>query len=72
MIRHILRLEAVMPALSRATFGLRAPYPPRDASKAPSTSGSIGSGAFGRGGCASIRQYVERGTPRILRCADTG
>ena len=38
----------------------------------PSTSGSIGSGAFGRGGCASIRQCVERGTPRIPRCADTG
>lgn len=55
MIRHIPRLGAVMPALSRATFSLRAPYPPRDASKAPGTSGSIGSGAFGRGGCASIR-----------------
>lgn len=55
MVRHILRPEAAMPALSRATFGLLAPYPPRDASKAPGTSGSIGSGAFGRGGCASIR-----------------
>ena len=55
MIRRIPRLEAVAPALSRATFSLRAPYPPRDASNAPSTSGSIGSGAFGRGGCASIR-----------------
>ena len=55
MIRHILRLDAVMPALSRATFSRLAPHPPRDASNAPSTSGSIGSGAFGRGGCASIR-----------------
>lgn len=55
MIRHILRLDATMPDLSRATFSLRAPYPPRDPSKAPSTSGSIGSGAFGRGGCASMR-----------------
>lgn len=55
MIRHILRLEAVMPALSRAASSRLAPYPPRDASNAPSTSGSIGPGAFGRGGCASIR-----------------
>ena len=54
MIRHILRLEAVMPDLSRATFSLLAPYPPRDASNAPSTSGPIGSGAFGRGGCVSM------------------
>ena len=54
MIRHILRLDAVMPDLSRATFSLRAPYPPRDASKAPSTSGPIGSGGFGRGGRASM------------------
>ena len=39
MIRHILRLEAVMPALSRATFSRLAPHPPRDASNAPSASG---------------------------------
>ena len=59
-----------MPALSRATFSLRAPYPPRP--KAPGASGPIGSGASGRGGCASIRQYVERGAPGILHCADAG
>lgn len=55
MIRHILRLDATMPDLSRATFSLLAPHPPREASNAPSASGSIGPGAFGRGGRASIR-----------------
>ena len=54
MMRHILRLEATTPDLARTIFSLLAPYPPRDASKAPTTSGSIGSGAFGRGGCASM------------------
>ena len=41
MIRHILRLDAVMPALSRATFSRLAPYPPRGAPKAPSASGCV-------------------------------
>lgn len=72
MMRPMRRLLSTMPMRARDASIFLAPYLPQLSSNAVATSPAAGSGASAGSARPRMAQQVNRGTPRISHCADTG